>query len=456
LRKTPIDVQALRYTSRENALLRFTSTRDSIAVSMRSLIRITALLFVVSAAANAQYTIKKIVFDGQNLYSQSDLEAASGLKPGQTLNNETLQAAAQRLVDTGAFDDMQATLDGPMKAISVIFKVKPVDASKLLHISYANFPWWSPEELKAEISRRVPLVRETVPEAGSLQASVQTALETMLREKGLTGAKVSEDVLEPSPGVPFRTAVYRVEQPAILTSGVQVNGASPAMQANIQKVTAALIGKPYSEGAGKQDIFAALLAVYRDAGYLNAKLAPLQRTVNGTGPVQISIVTTVQEGEPYKLGTMSWAGSPWMTEQQWLTGAKLQSGTAVSQHTVQAALEVIQNGYRQRGYLDATVDIQTALDDATHIANLTVQVVPGEVYHLQMVQVLGLNPEQQTVWNQDWKLKAGDVYDAGALTEFLKRHGGPPFEGFGGSYKQTVDPATKGVVLEVSFKRMRK
>ena len=77
---------------------------------MRSLIRITALLFVVSAAANAQYTIKKIVFDGQNLYSQSDLEAASGLKPGQTLNNEALQAAAQRLVDTGAFDDMQATL----------------------------------------------------------------------------------------------------------------------------------------------------------------------------------------------------------------------------------------------------------------------------------------------------------------------------------------------------------
>jgi outer membrane protein assembly factor BamA len=48
-----------------------------------------------------KYTIKKIVFDGQNLYTQTELEAASSLEPGQTLNNEALQAASQWLVDTG-------------------------------------------------------------------------------------------------------------------------------------------------------------------------------------------------------------------------------------------------------------------------------------------------------------------------------------------------------------------
>ena len=243
---------------------------------MRSFIRITALLFTLSAAANAQYTIKKIVFDGQNLYSQTELEAASGLKPGQTLNNEALQAAAQRLVDTGAFEDMQATLDGPMKAISVIFKVKPVETSKLLHISYVNFAWWSPEELKAEINRRVPLTGETVPEAGSLQASVQTALEAMLREKGLAGAKVSEEVLEPRPGTPFRVAAYRIESPAVMMGSVRVDGVSPAMQASVQKMTASLAGRPYNEDVGGQDISASLLAIFRDAGYLTAKLSPLQ------------------------------------------------------------------------------------------------------------------------------------------------------------------------------------
>src|SRR5256885_14392199 len=116
---------------------------------------------------------------------------------------------------------MQATLDGPMKAISVIFKIKPVATTKLLHISYANFAWWSPEELKAEISRRVPLAGETVPEAGSLQTSVQTTLEEMLQEKGMAGAKVSEEVLEPRPGVPFRVAVYRIVSPSVVMSSMR-------------------------------------------------------------------------------------------------------------------------------------------------------------------------------------------------------------------------------------------
>ncbi|MGO4210751.1 POTRA domain-containing protein [Terriglobus sp. 2YAB30_2] len=422
---------------------------------MRSLIRITALLFAVSAAANAQYTIKKIVFDGQNPYTQTELEAASGLKPGQTLNNQTLQAAAQRLVDTGAFDDMQATLDGPMKAISVIFKVKPVDTAKLLHISYANFAWWSPEELKAEISRRVPLGGETIPEAGSLQASVQTALEAMLQEKGLTGAKVSEEVLEPRPGVPFRVAAFRIVSPAVVISSVRVDGVSPAMQTNVQKMTTALAGRPYNEGVGGQDISATLLAIFRDAGYLTAKLTPLQRTISGTGPVQVSLSTTVQEGEAYKLGVVSWTGAPWMTEQQFVAGAKLQHGSVASQRALQSALAVIQNSYRQHGYLDITVDAPPVLDDATHTANFTVQVTPGEIYRLQEVRVTGLTPAQRNVWDQDWKLKPGDVYDAGALGEFLKWHiANELFQGASSAFKQTVDPTSKTVVLEVSFKKM--
>lgn len=145
----------------------------------------------------------------------------------------------------------------------------------------------------------------------------------------------------------------------------------------MQKITAALAGRPYNEGVGGQDISAALLAIFRDAGYLTAKLTPLQRTISGTGQVQVSLSTTVQEGEPYKLGTISWAGAPWMTEQQFLAGAKLQQGSVASQRVLQSALAMIQNSYRQHGYLDVTVDAPPALDDATHTANFTVQVTPG-------------------------------------------------------------------------------
>lgn len=424
--------------------------------SMRSLLCIPALLFAFTVSANAQYTVKQIVFDGQTPYTQAELEAASGLKPGQAVGNESLQAAAQKLVDSGAFEDLQATLDGPMKAVNVIFKVKPVDPGKLLHISYANFVWWTPEELKAEISRRVPLTGETVPEAGTLQSSVQAALEAMLQEKGMAGAKVDEQVLEPSPGVPYRVAAYRVAQPAIVFGALTVQGASAAMQPSVQKLTSALAGRPYSTTVGGRDIADTLLTVYRDAGYMAAKMSPVERSFTGTGPVQVALTTTVTEGEVYKLGSVSWAGSPWMTQEQFLAGAKLQTGAPVSQKSLNTAMNAIQNVYRQHGYLDVTVNAVPALDEATHTANMKVEVVPGEVYHLEVAKVTGLNAGQQSVWDKDWSMKPGDVFDAGAVTAFLKTHiASPPFEGYSSAFKQTVDPTAKTVVLEVSFTKMR-
>lgn len=422
---------------------------------MRSLLCIASLLLTVSSFAQ-KYTVKEIVFDGQTPYTQADLEAASGLKPGQSITSEELQAAAQKLVDTGAFDDLQATLDGPMKGIRVIFKVKPTDPGKLLHLAFANFVWWTPEELKSELTRRVPLTGETVPEAGSLQDSVKAALVAMLAEKGISGAEVNEDVQEPQPGVPYRVAAYRITKPSIVFGSVTVAGVSAAMQPAVQKQTAELSGKPYRSRLGGRDVTETLLSVYRDAGYMAAKLSPLERSLTGTGPVQVSLTTTVTEGDVYKLGSVNWAGSPWMTEAQFLAGAKLQEGAPVSQGVLNRAMMAIQNVYRQHGYLDVTVQAVPSLDEATHTANMKVEVVPGEVYHLQQVKVSGLNAAQQSVWERDWAMKPGDVYDAGALTEFLKRHiAGPPFEGLSSSFKQTVDPGTKTVVLEVSFMRVR-
>jgi outer membrane protein assembly factor BamA len=94
----------------------------------RVLRTLSALVCLTAVPALAQYTLKKIVFQGATPYTQTALEAASGLKPGDKANNDTLQQAAQRLSDTGAFGDLQVSFDGPVNAISIIFKITRLDS----------------------------------------------------------------------------------------------------------------------------------------------------------------------------------------------------------------------------------------------------------------------------------------------------------------------------------------
>ena len=142
--------------------------------------RIICAVVCLATPALAQYTLKKIVFNGTTPYTQAALEAASGLKPGDTLNPAVMQQAAQRLSDTGAFGDLQVTLDGPVKAISIIFKFQPIDPAKTVVVDLENFIWWQPDELAVELRKRVPLFSDSLPEAGNLQQAVQDALSQML------------------------------------------------------------------------------------------------------------------------------------------------------------------------------------------------------------------------------------------------------------------------------------
>jgi hypothetical protein len=134
------------------------------------------LSIVASPALAQQYTIKKIIFNGTVPYSQAALVAASGLKPGDTIAKSDLAAASQRLVDTGALSDLSSSLDGEYKAVTVIFAIKPVDPARLLTAGFENFVWYQPNELAADLQKRVPLFNGTVPEAGNLQDAVSAAL----------------------------------------------------------------------------------------------------------------------------------------------------------------------------------------------------------------------------------------------------------------------------------------
>src|ERR1035441_3400405 len=132
--------------------------------------------------------LPEISFTGAPGYSQAELLAFTGLKPGGSASQQQLDDAAQHLNDTGLFDEVNFA--GNDKGI--VYTLKPAPASAMLPVRFGNFVWWQDEEIDRVLKARVALYRtDAVPIAGNLRQSIAAALKAMVAERGVAGATVA-------------------------------------------------------------------------------------------------------------------------------------------------------------------------------------------------------------------------------------------------------------------------
>ena len=379
-----------------------------------------ALVCLVATPVLAQYTLKKIVFEGTTPYTQAALEAASGLKPGDKVNNDTLQQAAQRLSDSGAFGDLQVTFDGPVTAISIIFKITPLDPSHELTATFDNFIWFTPEELASGLHARVPLFATSLPESGNLQDAVQTALADMLKEKGVT-ADLTHEVLEPSAERLIRIVAYRVETPRILVHDVHLTNVSTEFAGPIQQIARKMVGAAFNEGIEKPTTTETLVSPYLRAGYLNAQLTDRTLTPTNASPdhIDVDLSAAVNAGEPFHVGDIVWAGSPQMSTEAFAAASPLHTGDLANPITLAKSVDLLAAAYRKQGYADVTVAPNPAIDTTASRVSYTFTVIPGEVYRIHTITPLNLTAAQQNDFDRGWTLKAGDIFNSEYITNFL-------------------------------------
>ena len=114
--------------------------------------------------------------------------AFTGLKPGGSATRQQLDDAAQRLNDTGLFDEVNFA--GNDKGI--VYTLKPAAPSAMLPVRFGNFVWWQDEEIQRVLKTKVALYRpDAVPIGGNMRESIAAALKAMVTEKGIAGATVA-------------------------------------------------------------------------------------------------------------------------------------------------------------------------------------------------------------------------------------------------------------------------
>ena len=328
---------------------------------------LAALFLLVSLApARAQYSIASVTFTHPGPYTTPELLAASGLEAGQSLLHDSLGNAAQRLLNTGLFTDATINYGNTARARIIVVDVHPIPLDQLLPTSFENFVWFTPEELTAGIHAHVPLYRGVASDAGTLPDDIQAALQQMLAAKGIT-ATLSHEIIEPTNTHPRITVNFRVDSPRIVFGKTDITGIPTPLKEDTLKILQRIQGGLYNEGLTGFPVEDIVLIPAHTAGYLNAKLQDVQRTLtpipNG---IAVTYSATLVPGDIYKVSTASWTPTPVYSAADFARDSELHPADPASDQALRHTEAAISRAYLRQGYMDMYVLPNAVTDDAAH------------------------------------------------------------------------------------------
>ncbi len=317
--------------------------------------------------------IPAITFTGAPSYSQAELLAFTGLKPGE-IDQQQLDDATQHLSDTGLFDEV--TFAGNDKGVVYTLKL----AKTIFPAEFSNFVWWQDDELDRLLKARVPLYRgSAVPRNGNLQESVCAALKALLAEKGVIDPSVAS--IETNTG----RIIFSIDSPPVHIRSLILKGVSPGMQPKIAHVSQEKAGESWYEDGSFKDISVLVGDDYRNDGYRDFALVDPQHStpVITANEIEIDLMATINEGAQYRVSQFDWAGSEILSTADFKKVATLKVGNLDSAYYLQESLQLMAKAYRAKGYTLAKVSAPPIVDPAIHQVAYTVSVEPGPLHHFQ-------------------------------------------------------------------------
>ncbi len=165
---------------------------ETTGASSRLLSRVALLLTAVIIAATAGHAqqadrkIARIEVQGLQRLPTDEVIAATQLKPDTVFSVTEVDAAGQRLIDTGLFTKVGYQTRTNGNQVTVIFQVEEAKSSQS-PVLFDNFVWFTDEELYIAIKREVPSFSGTAPDAGTMTDSIKLALQNLLDQKQIKG-----------------------------------------------------------------------------------------------------------------------------------------------------------------------------------------------------------------------------------------------------------------------------
>jgi outer membrane protein insertion porin family len=375
--------------------------------------RLLSVLFFACAAfaAQAKFTIHEIRVEGNERYPSDAIVRAAGLAPGQRAGVEELQAACQRLVDTGLIQ-------------SARYRYKPVaadaaDVSLLvtemqnLQDARIQIPGIDEERVWAWLKENEPLVTREVPASEQATDHYARAIERYLAAQGRPAQIVSRNSGGPG-GVRMTTVFRPVALPKV--AALRFEGANAIPAAALEKaLVPTALGMEYTEADFRELLKYNAGRLYDNVGHLRVSFPRV--TVETTASGDLTVTTTVEEGPAYRIRVLQIAGDA-LPPLDLAKATDLKPGDTAAWEKVMLAGNNLRSALGRYGYLGAGSEIVRRLDDAARRVDVTIVLQKGRQSKFGELILKGLDSLSMGRARSLWRAKPGEPVNTDYLADY--------------------------------------
>ncbi len=382
-------------------------------------------MFVSFSALRAQSQSPKggashldaVEVSGSKRFSSGEIAGAVGLRAGNIITREDLQAAADKLAALGLFSNVQYHFTTVVSGVRATYELTDTPT---VPVSFENFPWFTDEELTAALKRAVPLFDGNAPQSGTLLNAMSGTLENLVQARGVFGTVSHTLVNFPLGGQRMQ---FRVEGAELTIKGVEFSDELASKDRAIQQSAGQLIGKPYSRSAIELFEFEQVRPVYLTHAFLHVQFGVLSTRVvtdaaqPGLNAVVVAIPIT--PGPAFRWGGVTWSGNSVVTTNELNAIVDLKPGEIADGNKITALWERVQTLYGERGYLDAKLDETPQFDDQAARIIYNVTVTEGLQYRMGNLVLSGLSIDGEKRIRAAWGIPVNAVFNEKLYEDFL-------------------------------------
>lgn len=356
------------------------------------------------------YKPKAIVFqssDASRHVDSAELLRISGLQQGVPLSKADIEAALQKLGDTGIFSNLSYTVSDAALTI----RLTPAGGGQALPVRFANFVWWQPDELLKILEGRIPLFTGTLPLQGNQTGEVEDALVALLTDKGIPDAHIT--------AMPSQTngtidgVILSITSPEILIGQTHFTGSVPAVDDKLNTLDREIVDRDFDRQDYTNTIRNSVQEIFEDAGYLDVTNEPpvFSPPHKDLGRYVVDADVTIHPGDLYRVGAINIHPESPVTEATLRSALTLKSGDAASASDLRVAASALARVYSDQAFLDAKASAVVDRILSNHTVNYTFTFSPGTQYRLAAIDTSALPLDLQHEFAASWHVAPGALTD---------------------------------------------
>jgi hypothetical protein len=329
---------------------------------------------------------------------------------------------------------------------------------KRLPYSFGNLVWWSDDDLRAILKKRIPGLGDEIQTDSASLGRVRTVLTALLKEKGVTAEVQSEEPSYSSfgaardPEAPLPSIEFSMLRPAVIVEKIEFEAAPEDVLPDLTSYFRGEEGKPYS-AFGDWFIRSHAKEILRARGYLDGRAGIFHSGPKTDGDrFLVTQTVRIDAGAKYHVSAITVGGGRLLAGKDLSSLYEMQPGDVPGPYPLGRLIGQLQAFYKHYGYADVQVTNDIALDREHALVAYDVEVNSGSVYHLKELKIEKLNSAQELRVRELFAVKEGEAFREDAIQELYRQIADEPLlKGWSFGYSPAMDKKNAEVNLTLSF-----